>query len=116
MIPAADDALCAAVDTASMTADDMCASMERLSVASAPACENVVERVNGEVRNVLERQLVDLLNEGSATELQTLAGIGPKRALYIVEQRAESGPFTRIDELEGLGGLTAKHVEQLTSA
>ena len=87
--------------------------------ASAPPADavagNIVARLNGEMRGVLERELLELLNEGTLDELQALAGIGPKRAQYIHERRAARGPFARIDELAGVGGLTAAQAAQLAS-
>jgi len=43
-----------------------------------------VPAVNREVKNLLERQVVDILNNGTVTQLMTLHGIGAKRAQYIV--------------------------------
>ena len=97
-----------------LAADDAGADAAGAPPADAVA-GNIVARLNGEMRGVLERELLELLNEGTLDELQALAGIGPKRAQYIHERRAARGPFARIDELAGVGGLTAAQAAQLAS-
>lgn len=49
------------------------------------------------------------LNRASATELQTLPGIGEARAMAIIERREKVGPFTdpsQIMEIKGVGPKT----------
>ena len=58
--------------------------------------------VNDEIRNLLERQVVDILNKGDETALLKLHGVGVKRAQYILEYRQE-GRFTQIADLKVRG-------------
>lgn len=45
------------------------------------------------------------LNRASATELETLPGIGPSRAAAIVEHREREGPFTVPGDLRAVSGI-----------
>lgn len=53
------------------------------------------------------------LNTASATELQTLPGIGPAIASRIVAWRAEHGSFASVDELRKVPGIGPKKLEQI---
>ena len=64
--------------------------------------------LNREIRNALERQIVDVLNYGDLDALLSLHGVGPKRAGYIQEYRAEQ-PFEEISDLQEIG-MSAKQV------
>ena len=55
------------------------------------------------------------VTEREASKASLDPSIGPKRAQYIHERRAARGPFARIDELAGVGGLTAAQAAQLAS-
>lgn len=48
--------------------------------------------------------LVDV-NRATATELETLTGIGPVLAARIVEHREEHGPFFSVDDLQAVRGI-----------
>ena len=48
------------------------------------------------------------LNTATASELETLPGIGPKVALRIVEYRKAKGPFKKIEELMNVQGIGEK--------
>jgi competence protein ComEA len=52
------------------------------------------------------------INQATATELQRLPGIGPKRAQQIVEER-QKRPFASIDELRRVAGIGPKTMERL---
>lgn len=45
------------------------------------------------------------LNSASATELETLPGVGPVLAERIVEHREEHGPFTEMEDLLDVPGI-----------
>lgn len=49
------------------------------------------------------------INTASATELETLPGIGPSKAAAIIANR----PYTTIDDLERVPGIGARTIEQL---
>ena len=59
-----------------------------------PKTENKVTRemlspskVNREMRSLIERQVVDILNFGEPAQLMDLYGVGPKRAKYIMGEK-----------------------------
>jgi competence protein ComEA len=53
------------------------------------------------------------LNSATATELETIPGIGPALAKRIVEFRDEHGPFDRVDDLLKVRGIGEKSLDKL---
>ena len=53
------------------------------------------------------------LNTASATDLETLPGIGAKTAGRIVEYRQKNGPFKKIEELMNVRGVGEKNFLKL---
>lgn len=53
------------------------------------------------------------LNTATSTELETLPGIGPSRAIAIIEYREANGAFQSIDELKNVSGIGDKTYEKL---
>lgn len=53
------------------------------------------------------------LNAATAEELAELPGIGPVLAERIVAARAERGPFTAVDDLAAVEGISRRMVEDL---
>lgn len=53
------------------------------------------------------------INTASPAELQTLNGIGEKKAAAIVEFRTKNGSFKSVDELTKVNGIGAKTLEKL---
>ena len=52
-------------------------------------------------------------NVAAAEELDRLPGVGPSRALRIVREREESGPFTSVEDLARVSGIGPGSVERL---
>ncbi len=55
------------------------------------------------------------LNPASATELETLPGVGPRTAALIVEYRQKNGPFKKVEELMNVRGIGEKNFLKLKS-
>ena len=53
------------------------------------------------------------LNRATSDELTRLPGVGPALARRIVDLRAAEGPFTRIDDLGRVRGMSLRKVEKL---
>jgi len=53
------------------------------------------------------------INTASAQELETLSGIGPVKALAIVDYRSENGLFRTVDELINVPGIGPKTLEAI---
>lgn len=53
------------------------------------------------------------LNKATESELQTLPGIGPSKALAIIEYRETNGGFKTIDDLKKISGIGEKTYEKL---
>ncbi|MBM3330012.1 MAG: ComEA family DNA-binding protein [Calditrichaeota bacterium] len=58
------------------------------------------------------REAIDL-NRADATDLESLPGIGPKKAALILELRSRRGGFRSVDELKDVKGIGAKTLERL---
>ena len=53
------------------------------------------------------------LNKASEAELQTISGIGQKRAQDIIAYRESTGGFKTVDDLKNVSGIGAKTLEKL---
>ncbi|EGO2747996.1 helix-hairpin-helix domain-containing protein [Enterococcus faecalis] len=73
-------------------------SLETLQ-ESAPAQQNQEGKIN--------------LNTATEAELQTISGIGAKKAQEIIRFRDEQGPFKTVEELKNVSGIGEKTVERL---
>ncbi|MDP4162296.1 MAG: helix-hairpin-helix domain-containing protein [Bacillota bacterium] len=53
------------------------------------------------------------LNKADETQLETLPGIGPSKALAIIEYRKKNGPFKKAEDLKEISGIGDKTFEKL---
>ncbi len=53
------------------------------------------------------------INTASATEFETLSGIGEVLAAAIVDYRTEHGPFASVDDLESVSGIGPSTLEEI---
>lgn len=53
------------------------------------------------------------VNTASAAELETLPGIGPKRAADIIQDRESNGPYRSVDDMQRVKGIGPRTVEKL---
>jgi competence protein ComEA len=53
------------------------------------------------------------INSASATEFETLSGIGEVLAAAIVDYRTENGPFASVDDLENVSGIGPATLEEI---
>jgi competence protein ComEA len=61
-----------------------------------------------------DKQLMKInINTASIEELQSLSGIGQKRAEAIVQYREENGPFKHIEDLLDVSGIGEKLLEKI---
>lgn len=58
-----------------------------------------------------EQSVVDI-NTAGAEELMTLPEIGPARARAILAYREENGPFTSVEQLDEVEGISQRMVER----
>ncbi|MEC3883175.1 helix-hairpin-helix domain-containing protein [Halobacillus sp. HZG1] len=53
------------------------------------------------------------INRASASEMETLNGIGPSKAASIIKYREENGPFASVEDLVNVPGIGEKTLEGL---
>src|SRR5664279_1219019 len=53
------------------------------------------------------------LNTATQSQLESLSGVGPKKAVAIIEYRKKNGAFKSVDELDKVPGFGAKTVAKL---
>jgi len=53
------------------------------------------------------------LNTATIQELEQLPGVGPTTAKAILQFRAKSGPFRRVEDLLAIRGISAARLEKL---
>lgn len=62
------------------------------------------------------QKILDLLNAGSARDLRGLQRIGQKKAQLIVGWRELHGPFSQVEDLERVEGISGKQMESFLKA
>ena len=58
----------------------------------------------------------ELLKHGAVRELRALEGLGPKRAQALVEARSAEGGLPPLEEIQGIGSLTAARIRASLSS
>ena len=76
------------------------------------AGDSVVEERERRSRPLAEGETIDP-NVAAAEELDRLPGVGPSRALQIVREREENGPFADVEDLVRVSGIGPASVERL---
>ena len=79
---------------------------QRLEVQKVPQLRQHQQKKTGKVH----------LNRATETELQTVSGIGQKRAQDIIAYREANGPFRSVDDLKNVSGIGEKTLEKLRDA
>lgn len=74
--------------------------------ATVPATGNTPDQSEAKVN----------INTADASLLQTLSGIGIKKAEAIIAYREEHGPFASVDDLQEVSGIGEKTVEKLRAS
>ena len=89
---------------------------DRPSIADSllAAGDSVTEERERRSRPLADGETIDP-NVASAEELDRLPGVGASKALRIVQERDENGPFASVEDLARVTGLGPKSVERLKS-
>lgn len=72
---------------------------EQPATASSSSSDNSTSKVN--------------INTANESDFQTLPGIGPAKAMAIVQYREEHGPFSQLDGIKNVSGIGDKTFEKL---
>lgn len=75
------------------------------AAAYVPAEQDQVQKTDTAQGNLLD------VNRADAEALMELPGIGPAKAAAIVAYREEHGPFSSLEELEKVSGISRRMIE-----
>jgi len=78
--------------------------------SSVPFWQPGYSTVTSEPFDVHQMEMVEL-NSAGIEELCSLSGLGEKKAQAILEYRQEHGPFSSLDELEQVTGISTKSID-----
>lgn len=53
------------------------------------------------------------INSATASDLESVKGIGPAKAKAIIDYREKNGPFKSVDDLKGVKGFGVKTIDKL---
>ncbi|KRM23838.1 comE operon protein 1 [Latilactobacillus graminis DSM 20719] len=89
-------------------------AQELVKIAEKPTIASIANNADHEQETDQDTTTTKInLNQADVTQLQTLNGIGPKKAEQIITYRDEQGQFKQIEDLQKVGGIGPKTFEQL---
>jgi competence protein ComEA len=105
------------VNLALLVTDQMVIYVPKVGEEVSPSTQALIAEVQSPEddqggQTTSEGDLVNI-NTADATTLQTLSGIGEKRAADIIQYREMNGPFATVDDLDQVSGIGDKTMEKL---